>query len=115
MAQVTTYRLDIEYDGGGFNGWAAQASQRTVQAELEGALGTILREQVSLSVAGRTDAGVHAWGQVASFDAGPAPADLARRVNGLTGSDLTVVAAAPAATGFDARRDARSRTYCYRL
>jgi tRNA pseudouridine38-40 synthase len=79
---------------------------------LEGALGTVLSEPVSLSVAGRTDRGVHAWGQVASYlheaiDPG--------RLNGLLGPDLAVLSSEPAPEGFDARRDALSRTYCYRI
>ena len=115
MSIVTT-RLDIEYDGLRFRGWAAQAGLRTVQGELESALATILRETVDLSVAGRTDAGVHAWGQVASFASEIEPDDgLARRLNGLLPDDVAVTAAVPAAEGFDARRDARSRTYCYRV
>jgi tRNA pseudouridine38-40 synthase len=109
-------RTDIAYHGAGFAGWAAQPGVRTVQAELETALQRILGAPAPLSVAGRTDAGVHAWGQVASFelDREP-PEELARALNGLTGPDLTVRAAATAPDGFDARRDARSRTYCYRL
>jgi tRNA pseudouridine38-40 synthase len=71
---------------------------------------------VALTVAGRTDAGVHAWGQVASFEhAGEPPDRLTERVNAVAPDDLAVVAAEPAADGFDARRDARSRTYCYRV
>ncbi len=66
-ARVTTVRLDIEYDGSGFRGWAAQPGLRTVQGELEAALAVVLREPVQLTVAGRTDTGVHALGQVASF------------------------------------------------
>jgi tRNA pseudouridine38-40 synthase len=115
---VVTTRLDIEYDGTGFRGWAAQPGLRTVQGELESALATVLREEVTLTVAGRTDAGVHAWGQVASFesDADPAGiASLARSLNGLLPDDVAVTAAARAPDGFDARRDARSRTYCYRV
>jgi tRNA pseudouridine38-40 synthase len=116
VQHVPTTRLEIEYDGSGFRGWAAQPGLRTVQAELESALAKILDEQVGLTVAGRTDAGVHAWGQVASFEseAGP-PTNLARRLNGVLPDDLAVTAAAPAPNGFDARRDARSRTYCYRV
>jgi tRNA pseudouridine38-40 synthase len=112
---MTTVRLDIAYDGSGFSGWAVQPGRRTVQGELETALATVLREPVGLTVAGRTDAGVHAWGQVASFTTGAevSPA-LAQRVNGV-GPDDVVVTAATAADGFDARRDARSRTYCYRV
>ena len=71
---------------------------------------------MALCVAGRTDAGVHAWGQVASFEhAGDLPDGLARRVNAVAPDDLAVIAAEPAPDGFDARRDARSREYCYRV
>jgi tRNA pseudouridine38-40 synthase len=84
-----------------------------VQAELERALGTVLRRQsVSLTVAGRTDAGVHAWGQVASHDGDPAPV---RALNALLPDDLAVIESRVAAPGFDARREATSRTYCYRI
>ena len=113
---MPTARLDLAYLGGGFSGWAAQPGQRTVQGELEAGLERILGERIRLSVAGRTDAGVHAWGQVASFElAGPPPGGLARSLNGITADDLAVLAAAQAPDGFDARRDARSRTYCYRV
>jgi tRNA pseudouridine38-40 synthase len=111
-----SYRLDIEYDGSGFSGWARQPGLRTVQAELEAALGTVLREPVELTVAGRTDAGVHAWGQVASFQTEiEVPADLARRLNGLVPDHVAVTGAGPAPDGFDARGDATSRSYRYRL
>ena len=111
-----SFRLDIEYDGSAFSGWAAQSGLRTVQGELEAALETVLRERVELTVAGRTDAGVHARGQVASFstEAG-VPTDLVRRLNGLTANDVAVIAARPAPDGFDARGDAISRSYRYRL
>jgi tRNA pseudouridine38-40 synthase len=113
---MPTLRLDIEYEGTGFNGWATQPGLRTVQGELEDALASILREDVSLTVAGRTDTGVHAWGQVASLGtAAQPPPDLARRLNGAGPDDLAVTAASEAHEGFDARRDARSRTYCYRV
>jgi tRNA pseudouridine38-40 synthase len=111
-----SHRLDIEYDGARFSGWARQPGMRTVQAELEAALQTVLREPVALTVAGRTDAGVHAWGQVASFaTAAEVPGDLLRRLNGITAADVAVTAAARAADGFDARNDATSRSYRYRL
>jgi tRNA pseudouridine38-40 synthase len=113
---MTTVRLDIEYDGSGFRGWARQPGLRTVQGELEAALETVLREPVALTVAGRTDTGVHARGQVASFEtAAELPPDLARNLNGVGPDDITVTAAGPAADGFDARGDARSRSYRYRV
>ena len=116
---MTIVRIDLAYHGGEFTGWAAQPGYRTVQSELEAGLGRILGRDCTLTVAGRTDAGVHAWAQVASFDAGPTLPDrivtLARALNGVTGSDISVAGASVAPDGFDARRDARSRTYCYRL
>lgn len=113
---MPTVRLEIEYDGGGFRGWARQPGLRTVQGELEAALATVLREPVELTVAGRTDTGVHALGQVASFrTAAEPPADLARRLNGVGPDDVAVRSAAVVADGFDARRDARARSYRYRL
>jgi tRNA pseudouridine38-40 synthase len=115
-AGLNSYRLDIEYDGAGFSGWALQPGLRTVQGELETALETILREPVTLVVAGRTDAGVHARGQVASFQTDAAvPPDLGRRLNGLCPADLAVTAAGAAPERFDARADATSRSYLYRL
>jgi tRNA pseudouridine38-40 synthase len=116
LLAVGTVRLEIEYDGSGFSGWARQPGLRTVQGELETALETILREPVTLTVAGRTDAGVHALGQVASFSTGSTlPADLARAVNSVGPEDVAVLAAAVTPDGFDARRDATSRSYRYRV
>ena len=113
---MTTVRLDIEYDGAGFRGWARQPGLRTVQGVLEAALAQILREETRLTVAGRTDTGVHALGQVASFSTeAPLPPDLARNLNGVTPEDVAVRRAEPVAEGFDARRDARSRSYLYRV
>jgi tRNA pseudouridine38-40 synthase len=113
---VTTVRLELEYDGSGFRGWATQPGLRTVQEELEAALETVLRAPVQLTVAGRTDTGVHALGQVASFETGAeVPEDLARRLNGVGPDDVAVTAAAVVADGFDARRDAKSRSYRYRV
>ena len=105
-------RLLIEYDGGGFAGWARQPGLRTVQATLERALATVLRREVALTVAGRTDRGVHARGQVASHEGEPAAAPS---LNGVLPADVRVVESAAAPDGFDARRDARSRTYRYRV
>jgi tRNA pseudouridine38-40 synthase len=116
LRAVTSVRLEIEYDGSGFKGWAKQPGQRTVQGELEAALETVLREPVELTVAGRTDTGVHAEGQVASFVTNAEmPANLAQRLNGLGPRDIAVTRAAPTEDDFDARRDAVSRTYRYRI
>jgi tRNA pseudouridine38-40 synthase len=109
---VPTTRLDIEYDGTEFAGWSRQPGLRSVQEEVERALATVLRREATLTVAGRTDRGVHAWGQVASYEGEPAPA---RALNAVLPHDVAVLACATAPGGFDARRDARSRTYCYRL
>jgi tRNA pseudouridine38-40 synthase len=102
-------KLTLEYDGTGFAGWLRQPGLRTVEAELERALQTV---PLRLTVAGRTDRGVHAWGQVVSY-AHEAVDPL--RLNGLLDDDMAVLSAEPAPRGFDARRDARSRTYCYRV
>lgn len=113
---MATVRLDIEYDGGSFRGWSKQPWLRTVQGELEAALTTVLRVPVELTVAGRTDTGVHAWGQVASFDTeAEIPEDLARRLNGVGPDDIAVKETAVTDDGFNARHDAKSRSYCYRL
>jgi tRNA pseudouridine38-40 synthase len=109
---VTTTRLDLEYVGTRFAGWTRQPGLRTVQGELEEGLGVLLRRPVELTVAGRTDRGVHAWGQVASYQG--EPVDPAA-INALIGPDVAVRAARSMPAGFDARRDALSRTYCYRI
>jgi tRNA pseudouridine38-40 synthase len=113
---MTTVRLELEYDGASFRGWAAQPGLRTVQGELEAALATVLREPVKLTVAGRTDTGVHALGQVASFvTSSEIGRDLVRRLNGVGPDDIAVTAATPVEDGFDARRSAKSRSYRYRM
>jgi tRNA pseudouridine38-40 synthase len=111
---VGVVRLTIAYDGTPFAGWAAQPGLRTVQAELQAALERILGARPPLTVAGRTDAGVHAWGQVASLELEREPPDdLAKRLNAVLPPQISVLEAISAPDGFDARRDARSRTYCY--
>ena len=105
-------RLLIEYDGGEFAGWARQPGLRSVQQTLEEALATVLRRDVALTVAGRTDRGVHARGQVAGHTGDPASADA---LNGVLPDDVRIRASEPAPDGFDARADACSRTYRYRV
>jgi tRNA pseudouridine38-40 synthase len=109
-AQVT--KLTLAYDGAAFAGWARQPGLRTVQEEVEGALERVLGEPLALTVAGRTDRGVHAWRQVASYCH---EALDPRRLNALLAADVAVLASEPAPPGFDARRSAISRTYCYRI
>jgi tRNA pseudouridine38-40 synthase len=110
-------RLSIAYDGGGFSGWAVQPVRRTVQGELEDALGRILRTPVALTVAGRTDAGVHATGQVAHADLPVAALDLdlVRRLARVLQADVRVRGVSRAPDGFDARFSALWRRYGYRV
>jgi tRNA pseudouridine38-40 synthase len=129
-------RLAIAYDGGGFSGWAAQPGRRTVQGVVEEALARILRVPAGLTVAGRTDAGVHAVGQVAHADLprsvwdglgrgrvpdgtvpdGPGPeVDLVRRLSGVLPADARVRSVGVAPAGFDARFSAVWRRYAYRV
>jgi tRNA pseudouridine38-40 synthase len=110
-------RLLIAYDGTGFRGWARQPRVRTVQACVEDALGRLLGETPRLSVAGRTDAGVHAWGQVASFAApeGTDPVRVQRMLNGVLGPEVIVREARLAPASFDARHSATGREYRYRI
>ena len=113
---MATYRLDLAYEGTRFKGWARQPDQRTVQEEVERVLTVVLGEPARLRVAGRTDAGVHALAQVASFDAraGLDCRRLRAGLNALLPEDVAVAAVSPAPDGFDAR-SATARTYRYRL
>ncbi len=122
-------RIDLGYDGAGFHGWARQPGLRTVQGDLEAALDTVLRTTgLALTVAGRTDTGVHARGQVAHVDvepemlaaaAGrspePPPVALARRLNGVLAPDVRIHRVSEAPPGFDARFSATWRRYAYRV
>lgn len=122
MTALTRLRLDIGYDGAEFAGWARQPDQRTVQGVIEEALGRILRLDPApgLTVAGRTDSGVHARGQVAHVVV-PASAyalvadTLPRRLAGLLPPDVRVRRVGVAPEGFDARFSALSRRYAYRV
>ena len=110
-------RITLHYDGTGFHGWQVQAGVRTVQEELERALERLTTEPVRASAAGRTDAGVHATGQVVSADV-PAkwhPAELRRALNAVLPSDVWVEAAVDAAPDFHARFSAADRSYEYRV
>ncbi|MEC4018964.1 tRNA pseudouridine(38-40) synthase TruA [Streptomyces sp. H27-D2] len=121
-AGAVRLRLDLSYDGKDFSGWARQREQRTVQGELESALQTVLRLPAapSLTVAGRTDSGVHARGQVAHVDLpeelwAEHQEKLMRRLAGRLPKDVRVWKVAPAPAGFNARFAAVWRRYAYRV
>ncbi len=111
-------RLVVEYEGTRFAGWQLQPTGPTVQGELERALGVVLRQRVRVRGAGRTDAGVHAAGQVAAVGVAAPPADLGRLlrgVNALLPDDVAVREVSLVDETFDPRRHARSRVYEYRI
>jgi tRNA pseudouridine38-40 synthase len=114
---MAVVKLTLEYDGTDFSGWAAQPGQRTVEGELRTALDQVFPGWTGLAVAGRTDAGVHALAQVASFSgsAGPPPDRAPVALNGVLPGDVAVVAAEEADEGFHARFSARGRSYVYRI
>ena len=110
-------RIDLAYDGSDFAGWATQPGQRTVQGDLEAALGTILRlpQPPTVTVAGRTDAGVHARGQVAHVDLDTHPGVLERRLRRYLPPDIRIKAVTQAHPDFEARFAAVERRYVYRM
>jgi tRNA pseudouridine38-40 synthase len=110
-------KLTLEYDGTGFHGWARQPGLRTVEGTVRDALDATCSIVAALSVAGRTDAGVHATGQVASVavEGGPPSSRAAEALNALLPEDVAVVLAEEAPEGFDARLSARPRSYRYRV
>jgi tRNA pseudouridine38-40 synthase len=110
-------RLTLEYDGTGFRGWAAQPGERTVEGVVRDALSAVFPRWEALVVAGRTDTGVHALGNVVSVGAeGGPPADrAASALNAVLPDDVSVVAAEQAADDFHARHSAKSRSYRYRI
>jgi tRNA pseudouridine38-40 synthase len=110
-------KLTLEYDGIDFHGWAAQPGLRTVEGVLRDALAAVFPSYSGLAVAGRTDTGVHARGQVVSVDVdgGPPAERAAGALNAGLPDDVAVVAAEPAPDDFHARFSARSRSYRYRI
>ncbi len=111
------YKLVIEYDGTNFSGWQIQENARTVQEELEKALSSLFDEPIRTVGAGRTDAGVHAKGQVVHFDATKHRElySIFRGLNSLLPDDIAVLAVEPAAEDFHARYSAIRRVYAYRI
>lgn len=113
---MAVLKLVLAYDGTGFSGYARQPGRRTVQGVLEASLERVLRRLPKLSVAGRTDTGVHAEGQVVSFEAGEQdPERLRRALNRMLAPEVVVARATPAPAGFDARHGATAREYRYRI
>ena len=111
------FRLTLEYDGANYSGWQLQAGPDSIQARIEAALAQLFGSMIRVRGAGRTDAGVHARGQVAAFTA-PRPfdaAELRRALNALLPPDIAVLDAAAVDDSFDPRRDACSRVYEYRV
>jgi tRNA pseudouridine38-40 synthase len=110
-------RLVLAYDGSGFRGFATQPEQRTIESVLTKALRQVLHDDLELRCAGRTDAGVHAWGQVVSFEAPPGvePHRVQAAINGMLGPEIVVREAELVAPGFDARRSAHWRRYRYTI
>jgi tRNA pseudouridine38-40 synthase len=110
-------KLTIEYDGTNYHGWQTQARGPTVQAVLEEALAVFFGQSIRIIGSGRTDAGVHAMGQVANFHTDKAfdRHRVLRGLNALTPRDITIKDTQPVANSFDARRDARARTYHYHI
>jgi tRNA pseudouridine38-40 synthase len=114
---MSVVKLTMEYDGTEFAGWAVQPGLRTVEGELRAALDRVHPDWSGLAVAGRTDAGVHALAQVATYTAsdGPRAAKAAAALNAVLPDDVAVVTSEAAAEDFHARFSARSRSYSYRV
>ena len=114
---MNTYKLHVEYDGTAYAGWQRQPGQPTIQAALEDALSQIIQHPVSTVAAGRTDAGVHALGQVVSFrSAKPlAPSEWTHALNGILPPDIGILRTEAVGDSFHARYDACAKTYEYRI
>lgn len=114
---LKNFKITIEYDGSAYHGWQSQPDQPTIQDEIEKALVIMTGKEVTLIGSGRTDAGVHAYGQVANFrcDTEHAPDVFQRGLNSLTPNDIVITACEQVAEKFHARYDVISKTYQYRI
>jgi tRNA pseudouridine38-40 synthase len=115
--QLSNFKMTIEYDGSDFHGWQRQKGCRTVQEEIENALHTVIRQKTAVTGSGRTDAGVHALGQVASFKCITrlGPETIQKALNSLLPGAIVIRDCKPAAPTFHARYDAKSKNYRYRI
>lgn len=114
---IKNFKITIEYDGTSYHGWQRQKTDRTIQEEIEKAVLTITGQQVSLTGSGRTDAGVHAYAQVANFkcETNLGPQDLFRGLNSLTAVDIVIRGCEEVAASFHARYDVKSKSYVYKI
>jgi len=114
---IKNFKITIEYDGSGYHGWQRQKNDRTIQEEIEKAIHTITGQPVSLTGSGRTDAGVHAYAQVANFkcETQLGAQDLSGGLNSLTPDDIVIRDCEEVADDFHARFDVRSKIYVYRI
>ena len=114
---LKNFKITIEYDGTSYHGWQRQKTDRTIQEEIEKAVLTITGQQVSLTGSGRTDAGVHAYAQVANFkcETNLGPQDLFRGLNSLTADDIVIKGCEEVDASFHARYDVKSKIYVYKV
>jgi tRNA pseudouridine38-40 synthase len=116
---VTTFKVFLEYDGTRYRGWQDQKNARTIMGELKQAAREVFGHSVEMQGAGRTDAGVHALGQVMHIRVSPpvrhTPDEIRRRLNDLLPADIVILRVEPAGRSFHARHDARSRVYIYQI
>lgn len=117
MDLARNIRLVLSYDGSEFSGWQVQPGLRTIQETVENALKTILKEKIRIHAAGRTDAGVHAFGQVAAFntDSVILPDDLLKAINSMLPADVAVTVVQDVGLNFHPRYSAKSKTYAYAI
>jgi len=116
-AMIKNFKIIIEYNGTRYHGWQRQKNDRTVQEEIEKAVHTITGQQVSLTGSGRTDAGVHAYAQVANFkcETNLGPQDILGGLNSLSDEDVVITSCEEVDASFHARYDAKSKTYVYKI
>ena len=110
---IKNFKITIEYDGTNYHGWQRQKTDQTIQEEIENAIRTITGQKVSLTGSGRTDAGVHAYAQVANFQCETqlGPQDILGGLNSLTEADIVITGCKEVEAGFHARYDVQSKTY----
>jgi len=114
---IKNFKITIEYDGTSYHGWQRQKNEQTIQQEIEKVLLTMTGKKTALIASGRTDAGVHALGQVANFhcDTELSPQNFQKGINSLTKDDIVIISCEIVDENFHARFDAKNKTYHYRI